>query len=218
MHIAAATALALVHRNRTGRGQFVDVGVMEAVATAVAANSIPQIVYGEMEPPVRSGRLFARGPWGVFATRDGEFAALTAIDRHWHAFLKLMGNPDWGNDPRWAQISGMYLRAALTQDDRDELAGHIGSWFREHTTAEVWEMMCRERVSFHPVHSVPQVVESAHMEARGYFVPAPGPHPPLTVPGAPYPDVDDPVAAARAATGARRPAGDRVDVRAGDPP
>ena len=185
VHIATATVLALVHRNRTGRGQFVDVGVMEAVATAVAANFIPEIVYGEMEPPVRSGRLFARGPWGIFATRDGDFGVSTLVDRQWRAFLKYIGNPEWGDDPRFAQVSGQFRRS-LSEEDRGELAEHLQRSIREYTTAEMWEFTRRARISFHPVHSVPQVVESDHMEARGYFVPAPGPHPPLTVPGAPY--------------------------------
>ena len=185
VHIAAATALALVHRNRTGRGQFVDVGVMEAVATAVAGNGIPMVAYGDTEPGTRGGMRFGAGPFGLFETRDGYFGTFTAIDRQWRSFLEFLGNPAWGDDPRFAQVSAQFMRS-LSDEERAELREHLQHSIREHTTAEMWEFTRRERISFHPVHSVPQVVESDHMEARGYFVPAPGPHPPLTVPGAPY--------------------------------
>ena len=46
--------------------------------------------------------------------------------------------------------------------------------------------MRRERISCQPAHSVADVVESDNMKERNFFVPAPGQHPPLRVPGAPY--------------------------------
>lgn len=185
VHSAVATVLALVHRNRTGRGQFVDVGVMEAVSIAMVGNSIPMMVYGDMEPWTRGSRVFAGGPWGVFPTRDGYFGAFTAIDRQWRTFLEYLGDPDWGKDPRFAQASAGAMRE-ISGDERLELHRHLQDSFRERTSAEVWEFTKRERISFHPVQTVSQVVESDHMQERDFFVPAPGPHPPLRVPGAPY--------------------------------
>ena len=185
VHTAVATVLALVHRNRTGRGQFVDVGVMEAVAIAMAGNSIPMMVYGDIQPWTRGSRLFARGPWGVFAARDGDLAVITLLDRQWRTFLEYLGDPEWGNDPRFAKVQGLALRA-LDEEDRQELHKHLQDCFRERTVADVWEFTQRARISFHPVHTVSQVVESDHMQKRGFFVSAPGPHPPLRVPGAPY--------------------------------
>ena len=109
VHLATATALALVHRNRTGRGQFVDIGVMGAVQYAVAGQGLPRVVYGGTEPPTRSGRRARSAPTGMFATKDGDFEAITLMDRQWRAFIKLMGNPAWGDDPRFATIAHQHL-------------------------------------------------------------------------------------------------------------
>ena len=189
VHIAVATVLALVHRNRTGRGQFVDVGVMEAVAVAIAGNSTPMQVYADAQPAIlpakRRGRVFAGGPWGVFAARDGDMAVITLLDRQWRTFLEYLGDPEWGNDPRFDKVQGAVMRER-SEEDRQELHRHLQDSFRERTVAEVWEFTQRARISFHPVHSVGQVVESDHMQERGFLVAAPGPHPPLRVPGAPY--------------------------------
>ena len=188
VHIATATVLALVHRNRTGRGQFVDVGVMEAVTLAIAGNSTPMQVYGDQPgilPGKRGGRMLSGGPWGVFAARDGDLDVITLIDRQWRTFLEYLGNPEWGKDPRFAKVQGPALRA-LSEEARQELHRHLQDCFRERTVAEVWEFTQRARISFQPVHTVSQVVESDHMQERAFFVSAPGPHPPLRVPGAPY--------------------------------
>lgn len=186
VHLAAATALALVHRNRTGKGQFVDVSVLEAVTVAIAGIGIPRQFYGVMESPrERPGRTFAWRPFGLLNTKDGEFAALALLDRQWHSFIEVMGNPAWGNDPRFNTVEQQAF-GSLSDDERDEVAGYVEDWFGDRTTAEIWDLTRRARVPFQPVHTVGQVVDSDHMLERGFFVSAPGPHPPLRVPGAPY--------------------------------
>ncbi len=186
VHIATATVLALVHRNRTGRGQFVDVGVMEAVQVAIAGITTPRQVYGVMEVRAkRIGRTFGGKPFGVIATKDGDFAALVLLNRQWRSFIDVMGGPAWADEPRFASVEQQAL-SALSEEERDEIAGYLDEWFAERTTAEIWEATRRERVPFQPVHTVGQVVDSDQIEERGFIVPAPGPHPPLRVPGAPY--------------------------------
>ncbi len=186
VHVATATALALVHRNRTGRGQFVDVGVMEAAQIALAGSAGPRALYGAIAfGGMRTGRFFARGPFGLFTTKDGDFAALPLLDRQWHAFIDVMGNPEWASDPRFATVEQQAIMS-LADEDRAEVARHMDAWFEQRTNAEIWEQTRRGRIPFHPVHTVAQVVDSDQMEERGFIVPAPGPHPPLRVPGATY--------------------------------
>ncbi len=185
LHAAAAVALALVHRDRSGRGQFVDISVLEAVTTAVSGYGLPIVVYRGRPPPERSGRRFGSMHWGLFASSDGDFAAYTMLDRHWHEFIDLMERPDWTDDPRFASIVGV-PGGAQSADEREELVDRLEAWFRERPSAAIWETTKRRRISFHPVHTVGQVMESDQLAARGFLVPAPGDHPPLLVPGAPY--------------------------------
>lgn len=123
--------------------------------------------------------------WGLFATADGEFDVITLLDRQWRAFLDAVGSPEWGDDPRFTSVQGGVL-GTMPPEHQQELVRNLEATFREYTTAEMWERMRGARVSFHPVHTVPEVVDSEQARERGFFVDAPGPHPPLRVPGAPY--------------------------------
>ena len=185
VHIATATVLALLHRRQTGRGQFVDVGVMEAVRFAVAGTTTIRVVYAGAEPPARAGRRFTTHLWGLVSTRDGDFDFIVLLDRQWRAVIEIMGNPEWSKNPRFASVEA-WRDEALTEDERNQLLSLIEPWFAQRTTAEIWELMRRARISCQPAHSVPDVVESDHMKERNFFVPAPGQHPPLRVPGPPY--------------------------------
>ena len=185
VHTAVAVTLALRQRERSGRGQFVDVGVMEAVTFAVSGASLPNFAYNATPLRQRSGRRFGAGVWGLFATADGEFDVITLLDRQWRAFLDAVGSPEWGDDPRFTSVQGGVL-GTMRPEHQQELVRNLEATFREYTTAEMWERMRGARVSFHPVHTVPEVVDSEQARERGFFVDAPGPHPPLRVPGAPY--------------------------------
>ena len=196
LHAAAAVALALVHRDRSGRGQFVDISVLEAVTTAVSGYGLPIVVYRGRPPPERSGRRFGSMHWGLFASSDGDFAAYTMLDRHWHQFIDLMEHPDWADDPRFASIVGV-PGGAQSADEREELVDRLEAWFRERPSAGIWETTKRRRISFHPVHTVGQVMESDQL--AGPRLPRPCPpadHPPLLVPGRALPALGDAVATA----------------------
>ena len=182
---AAATALALRHRNRTGRGQFVDVGVLDCVTYGVSGTTFSMILYIGAAPPERAGRHFGSMPWGVLATRDGDFDVITLVPRQWEEFLRLMGSPGWAEDPIYHDLDAASM-LTLQPEQVDEWTRHLEDWFGEHTSAEIWEMTRQARISFQPVHTVGQLMESDQIAERGFIVPAPGPHPSLTVTGAPY--------------------------------
>ena len=190
VQLAGAILVALHHRARTGRGQLVDVGSLEAANVAVWGHGIPQIVYLGLPMPLRNGNLLSGGVWGVYPTKDGHFALMTQVERHWTDFLKCIGDPEWGKAPLVANVGNPGYRRGLTIEEGEELHAilrrDLVRELRRHTNAELWEMTRRERISFQPVLTIPQVCEADHVKERGWLVEAPGPHPPLRVPGAPY--------------------------------
>lgn len=186
VHAAAATALALAHRDATDEGQFVDVGVMETVTSGVAGIGFERVVYGGYPPQFRGGRLLGGGVWGIYATKDGNFDVVTLMDRQWHTFLKeVAGDPEWGHRPEYASVQQGAIRN-LTDQQVQELRDRLAEWFLEHTSAEIWEQTRRLRISFQPVHTVAEVLASDHLAAREFLVAVPGIEPPLRVPGGPY--------------------------------
>ena len=162
---AAAVALALVHRERTGRGQFVDLSVLEAVTVSVWGHGIPNVVYVGQPMGYRVGRKITPGwPWGVWETKDGDFALLTLLNRHWQAFIHELGDPEWAQPELIARLGDPAHHWALTPEDGVEidrvLGEHLAPWLRERTNAELWDLFRGIGVPFLPVLTVPQIVES----------------------------------------------------------
>ena len=185
-----ATLLALHHRDRIGRGQFVDISALVAVNVAVWGHGIPQAVYLGNPIPQRNGQGLSGGVWGVYPVKDGHLAMMTQVERHWTAFIDGLGNPEWARDELIRSLGKPHVRRNLDPEQaervrrvlREDMVAH----FAQLTKAEIWEITRRERIPFQPVLTIPEVCESDHAAERGLLVEAPGDHPPLRTPGAPY--------------------------------
>ncbi|MGN6125621.1 MAG: CaiB/BaiF CoA transferase family protein [Humibacter sp.] len=147
---------ALAARERTRRGQHVDVRALE-VAVATQIFDTVAYSYTGVERPRRAND--PAEPWAVLATRDGHVAAARSAMSAWEElWIPVFGDevPGWVIDPTVA-ASGDEIRAALralvaTRDKRElvelcQLLGHI-----------VGEVL-----------TIPEVLESPQHEARGFF-------------------------------------------------
>ena len=184
-HVASATALALLERDRTGRGQFVDLSVHEIVAVANDGVWGPRLVYQDRPQMDRGGRSFStRNPWGVMHTADGgDFCVLCMNEPQWARQRELLGQPDWVQHPPFDQHEGLMW---LEQEERDAFRERVEEWVAARTLDELWEAHVKHGLPSHPVMTVARLCESGQLAERDFFVEAPGPHPPLRVPGAPY--------------------------------
>ena len=185
-----ATLLALHHRDRIGHGQFVDISALVAVNVAVWGHGIPQAVYLGNPIPQRNGRGLSGGVWGVYGVKDGDFVLMTQVARHWTAFVDGLGNPEWSRDELIRSLGSPHVRRNLDPEQAEQvqraLREGMAAQFARLTKAELWEITRRERIPFQPVLTIPEVCESDHAAERGLLVEAPGEHPPLRTPGAPY--------------------------------
>ncbi|MGE3921453.1 MAG: CaiB/BaiF CoA transferase family protein, partial [Lautropia sp.] len=105
VHAAYASAGALLHRERTGKGQHVVVPMME---TMVAFNLQEHLGGAAFEPVLdRMGyppyRQAVRRP---FKTRDGYLCVLPYTDVHWRNFLMIFGRADLADDPDYVTVAG----------------------------------------------------------------------------------------------------------------
>jgi crotonobetainyl-CoA:carnitine CoA-transferase CaiB-like acyl-CoA transferase len=103
--IVYAVLAALVHRERTGEGQALEVPMFE---TMVAFNLVEHIGAHAFEPPLGAAgypRLLTRFR-RPFRTRDGHVCLLPYTDRNWRDFFDLAGRPELREDPRFRNIGG----------------------------------------------------------------------------------------------------------------
>lgn len=185
VHAAAASILAIIHRNQSGHGQFVDISTMESVTLSVSGLTFPNVLYGGMPPPTRTGRHFGPAQWGIYETRDGFFDVLTLVDRQWHNFVRLMGDPSWAANPPYNSVARS-LYGALSEEEISTWRRELATWFASRTNAEIWAATRAAKIPFQPVQTISDVVESDQARERGLLVRLPGVSPDLRVPRSPF--------------------------------
>ena len=98
MFAAYGVAMALIARERTGRGQEVDIAMLDAVAALLTYQAGNFFASGKV--PARLGnRHPSIVPYETFAASDGEFVLAVGNDQQWRTFCEVAGLPD---DPRFA--------------------------------------------------------------------------------------------------------------------
>lgn len=155
----ATTAIlaALHHRERTGRGQYIDVALFDAQIGWLA--NVAQNAFAG-ETPARYGNAHPNiVPYETFPTADGYIAAGIGSDEQWRRFCELAGRPDLRDDPRFATNAG---RVAA----RAELIPNLREVFRKHTTAEWLSLLPALRIPAGPINDIPQALNDPHTQAR----------------------------------------------------
>jgi len=162
--VAASAALhGLLGAQQTGRGSHLDVSLQEAVA---AANN-SQFNRVQDGSGSTSRRVFADRPSNstvaLLPCADGWVAISPREEHQWARWLAVMGGPAWASDPRFAD------RAAR---DRHwaELYPLLADWSRQRAKAEVFAAAQAQRVACLPLGTASDLLGSAQLAARAFFV------------------------------------------------
>ena len=162
-HVAIAVMAALLQRQKTGRGQYIDMSQFE-VATSCFGSSILQYA-ADHEVTVRSGnRSPYAAPHGVFACRGHEQWVTIAVttDEEWQALAHAARHPEWAQDPRFETTAGRLKH-------QDELEAMVGSWTAGCTPREVAYQLQGAGVPSAPVLDNDGLMADPQLEAREYW-------------------------------------------------
>lgn len=158
MFAAQGIAMALLARARTGRGQHVDVGMLDATAALLTYQA--GIYFATGRPAPRMGNRHPTiVPYETFAASDGDFVLAVGNDEQWRRFCEVARLDGLASDPRFAtnqsRVSNYdalrpLIAARLKERPRRE-------WIRELTAAGV---PCGS------VRDVAEVLADGHLQAR----------------------------------------------------
>ncbi len=165
VHLFAGIASALLHRERTGQGQLVEVAMLEASIMALAS-AVGALMDGDGAVPARTGNrhpALAIAPYNVYPTTDGFVAIFTASERHWHSIARVLGRADLLEDPAYASTPA---RAARMK----EIDALVEAWTLRHAKDEVMEILTEAHVPCAPVRTAAEVVTDRHLMERGVWV------------------------------------------------
>jgi formyl-CoA transferase/CoA:oxalate CoA-transferase len=135
---AQGVMAALIAREKTGRGQQVDIGMLDATAALLTYQAGNYFVSGQVP-----GRLGNRHPTIVpyesFHASDGEFVIAGGNDEIWRRLCRVIGRPGLADDPRYCTNKARVTRYG---EVRAELESALGKrtraeWVRELTAAGV---------------------------------------------------------------------------------
>ncbi len=160
VHAFGAVSAALYHRERTGRGQAIDIAMVDALYHAHELNVQAYANTHGAYVPLRGGsRHNATGPYGIYRGPQG-WIAILVLDRQWPSMTAALGQPELTDDPRFAN-------AAVRGQNRNELAGIVEGWLQSFPTdEEALRALERHRVPSAPVLSVADTVTHPHFTAR----------------------------------------------------
>lgn len=180
LHAAFGVAMALMEKQRSGRGQEV-VGAL--LATAVTLNSstlIEQSVTAPNREPI-GNRAFNSGPTDLFQTKDGGFVICHVVGnplfRRW---ANLMGEPEWLDDPRFASDDARGAHGEI-------LSERMARWCAERTRNEALEALGAAHLPAGPVLKPQEALDHPQVQAMGllHSIQMPGAEQPAQVPQAP---------------------------------
>ena len=162
--LAAVGAInaALLHRERTGEGQRVEVPMFETMAGFVLGDHLGGRVF---DAPLDAGgyaRLLSPGR-RPYRTRDGHVCTMIYNDRQWRDFCAAAGLPDLvSEDPRFASH-------ATRTENIDAILAMVERVFAERDTAEWVKILEEADLPVAPVHTLDSIVRDPHLAASGFF-------------------------------------------------
>jgi len=161
MSAAMAVGFALLHRERTGEGQYLDASILDTYFHMHEA-SVPMVsMRGGKYRPTRSGSQHPNGgPTGIFHYQGNQYVFLAVMPHQWPQLVRAMGKPELASDPRFRGARGR-------RDNNDALKGIIEEWLGGFASRDAaLAALDKERVACAPVLSLNEAVEHPHLRAR----------------------------------------------------
>ena len=146
---------ALKVRDGTGRGQLVDVALVDSVFASL--ENIPQKYFVEGEVPTRIGNRYEFVyPYDTFKASDGWVIIGVANDAVWERFIEASGLKSLSSDERFATNQKRV-------ENHADLKAEIEKWSSKLTIAEIVNLLNSRDVPAAPIYSIKDVVEDPHI-------------------------------------------------------
>jgi crotonobetainyl-CoA:carnitine CoA-transferase CaiB-like acyl-CoA transferase len=167
MYAATAVLAALAHRERSGRGQHVDLALLDVQVATLANQAESYLVTGR--PPGRLGNAHPSiVPYQAFATRDGHVILAVGNDAQFARLCEMGGRPELAGDER-------FRTNAARVRNRVELVAQLAPIFSARTSKDWIAALEAAGVPCGPINDLAEVFDDPQVRHRGMRVEAPHP-------------------------------------------
>ncbi|WP_295529146.1 CoA transferase [Novosphingobium sp. Chol11] len=158
---AYAVIAALFARERTGQGQEVEVPMFETMVSFAAVEHLCGSLFDPPQgPPVYPRATSpARRP---YRTADGYIGVMIYNDKHWQAFFRELGNPEWSADP-------MFVTMRSRSENIGTVLARVAAELESRTSAEWMDLFRRAEIPATPIASLEDLLHDAHLEQTGFW-------------------------------------------------
>ena len=159
--VASAVSAALYFREKSGKGQRVDVPMFEHLLQIVLGEHLGGHTFEPQEGEPGYARMLApdRRP---YATKDGYLCALIYNDKQWKAFFGVLGKPEMFQDEK-------YRSQEARSRNYDAAYAFVAEQMKLRTTAQWLEALERADIPVQRMNSLADVVADPHLAATGFF-------------------------------------------------
>jgi crotonobetainyl-CoA:carnitine CoA-transferase CaiB-like acyl-CoA transferase len=159
-----AIQAALHHRHRSGRGQFIDLAMYEAMLSLIP-EAVIDFSINNRDPRRAGNRDPIKVPHGIYRCRqEGGWVAISVDgDADWKAMCTAAGHAEWHQDPRFANV-------AARQDHVVLLDQIVGAWTIGLDVDQVTQLLQAAGVAAGPVLRCDQLVDDIRLQARGTVI------------------------------------------------
>jgi crotonobetainyl-CoA:carnitine CoA-transferase CaiB-like acyl-CoA transferase len=178
MHGVMGTMFALQAREKTGKGQVVDVGSVDALFSCLGSRPSAKAML-DLEMEQEGSRDLLTGPANVFEAKDGYVYLHAGTNPLFPRLCEQMGRPELATDERFKDVPARMANI-------EAIEAIVAEWVGGQTQDEVAEKLTEVGIPFGPVSTVPEVLASEQIAAREMMVETE--HPtlgPLQIPGIP---------------------------------
>ena len=160
---AVGTLAAIIHRMQTGEGQHVE-GCLLGSALTIANGVLIEQAILEKNRVGTGNRAQTSAPSDTFRTRDGWLLVQVAGDPLFERWVRLMGEPHWLEDPRYATDQ-------LRGDHGIDISERTAAWAAERTTAEAVQELVAARIPCGEVLTPAETLTNAQVVDQEFFEP-----------------------------------------------
>lgn len=164
VHGAYAILCALLHRAKTGEGQYIDLSQREACAMLLP-EGIMDYVMNKTQPPRNGNRDPYMAPHGVFRCQgdDRWVSIVVRDDAEWQRLCAVMGKPELASNAQFATL-------AARKENEDALEATVTAWTRGRSAEEATQQLQQAGIPSYPSLDGRDLLANPQAQARGFFV------------------------------------------------
>ena len=165
--MALGVLAALEYQQRTGQGQFIEAGMLEAQGSMMGPAILDYTVNGNEWDAMGYREILGEpyAPYGCYpcAGEDNWIIIACAGDEEWQSMVNIIGKSSWAADAKFATKAGR-------KENQHELDRKLSDWTRKYTAKQVFRLLQERGVAAGIPSSGEDLFHDIHLRARGHVV------------------------------------------------